>query len=256
MGIVSFNNYPKFQIDFNSGLPDTLRFVRPMPFFFTNSSICDTLGQLLFYTNGYYIANASHDTLLNSKNFNPGDETNDGYLEGNATPQGTLIIPKPQSNSLYYIFHESGKYFNAHGQAQAQPLNLSYSQVDMNLDNGLGGITASKKDIHLINDTLVHGRIAACKHANGRDWWIVVARYYSNTYYKILVTPDTIYSPYSIQSIGDTIDYDALGQAVFSPDGNKYAMIGQNSNVEYFRFDRCSGDFTSSSKRFTRNFAS
>lgn len=246
MGIISFNNYPKFLIDFNSGQPDTLRFVRQMPFFITNTSICDSSGQLLFYTNGVYIANANHDTLQNSTNYNPGDETTDSYPDGNSIPQGALILPKPASDSLFLIFNESGMYFNAHGQLQAQPLFLSYSQIDITLDNGLGGITASKKNIHLITDTLLHGRITACKHANGRDWWVVVARFYSNSYYKILVTPDSIYSPYNIQQIGDTIKYDALGQAIFSPDGTKYANIGANSNVEIFHFDRCTGDFTAS----------
>lgn len=246
LGFLTGNNFPKCGIDFNSGNPDTFSLVRPMSFFINNSSICDTTGQLLFYTNGIYVANSNHDTLLNGQNFNPGWETNDNSNTGSSTPQGAIVLPKPGYPNNYLIIHVSGEEFTSHGQLQIQPTHLSYSEVDMNLDNGLGGIVPGKKNVHLINDTLVHGRITACKHANGRDWWVIVSKFYSNLYYKILVTPDTIFAPYNVQVLGDSIKYDALGQAVFSPDGTKYAMIGQNSNIEFFHFDRCTGDFTTS----------
>src|SRR3982750_4800168 len=64
-------------IDFSSGTADTFSDYDPLLFFLTNSSICDTSGQILFYTNGIYIANKNHDSLLNSYNFNPGDDTED-----------------------------------------------------------------------------------------------------------------------------------------------------------------------------------
>ena len=63
-------------IDFNSGNPDTFSLTRNMDFFLLNASICDSSGVLLFYTNGQYIANRNHDTLLNSRDFNPGWLTN------------------------------------------------------------------------------------------------------------------------------------------------------------------------------------
>ena len=65
----------------------------------------------------------------------------------------------------------------------------------MNLDSGLGGIVENKKNIFIIQDTLTLGRLTGVKHANGRDWWIMIHRYYSDEYYKLLVTPDKIYGP-------------------------------------------------------------
>ncbi|MCX6292198.1 MAG: hypothetical protein NT126_10605, partial [Bacteroidetes bacterium] len=58
-------------IQFISGQVDTFSVYRNMEFFITNASICDTTGELLFYTNGDYIENRNHSRLLNSTNFNP-----------------------------------------------------------------------------------------------------------------------------------------------------------------------------------------
>ncbi|MEO8087247.1 MAG: T9SS type A sorting domain-containing protein [Bacteroidota bacterium] len=242
LGYFTFNSAPKCGVDFNSGNATSFSLIRPMSFFITNASICDTNGQLLFYTNGIYVANRNHDTLQNGSDFNPGYITNLNASDGLAVSQGCIILPYPDSNNKYVIIHESGEEFMAHNQTQDQPLNLSYSIVDMNLDGGLGGIDSSKKSIHLINDTLVLGRITACKHANGRDWWIVVQRFYSNIYYKFLLTPYGFSAPYS-QQIGDSINYDALGTSVFSPDGNMYATVSYDNTLNIFHFDRCTGNF-------------
>ncbi|MCX6274677.1 MAG: hypothetical protein NTV09_05685, partial [Bacteroidetes bacterium] len=69
-----------YKLDFNSGFPDTST-LNAMGFYDFNTSICDTSGQILFYSNGVEIANRDHDTLSNSQGFNPGTLTtnnNDG----------------------------------------------------------------------------------------------------------------------------------------------------------------------------------
>jgi hypothetical protein len=235
--------YPKFGLDFSSGTADTFSLFRDMNFFDTNAGICDTSGQLLFYTNGIYVANRNHDSLFNTAGFNPGWENTYHSAEGSGIPQGVLIIPKPASNYEYYIFHESAELFTAHSQSLGYPVNLSYSLIDMTLDGGLGGIT-SEKNIHIINDTLLVGRITGCKHANGRDWWIIVHQYWTDLYYKLLVTPYGIQGPY-IQQIGFIHDkYDPLGQAVFSPDGTHYVYLSYDTTMDIMNFDRCTGDFS------------
>src|SRR6476620_2713060 len=103
------------------------------------------------------------------------------------------------------MFHESAEYFVFQSQNDAQPLELRYSIVDMSLDTGLGGI--SDKKIVVLQDTLVWGFLTACKHANGRDWWVIAHQYYSNRYYKLLITPVGIEGPF-IQDIGSIITND------------------------------------------------
>ncbi|MBK8413863.1 MAG: hypothetical protein IPL22_04680 [Bacteroidetes bacterium] len=71
-GHISGLHSSKGGIDFSGGSADTFSIFRDMGFFSINTMINDTLGNLIFYSNGIYIANANHDTLLNSTNYNPG----------------------------------------------------------------------------------------------------------------------------------------------------------------------------------------
>ena len=230
-------SHQNYGIDFNLGVADTFSLFRFMNMRFADASICDTIGQLLFYTNGIYIENGNHDSLKNSDNFNPGTATVTWNSVGLQIQQACLILPFPGSDSLYYIFHESAEQL----PIWDAPFNLSYSIVDMTLDGGLGGIINSKKNIHIIEDTLIWGRVAACKHADGRDYWVLTHNYYTDVFYKLLVTPDTIIV--NVQTIG--LSHDVLpnyyGQAIFSPDGNKYAIEINDTTIELYNFDRCNG---------------
>src|SRR5688572_14145190 len=58
-------------LNFTNGAPDTFSVSSPLVFFLTNAGICDTSGQLLFYSNGDFIANKNYSRLYNSTNFNP-----------------------------------------------------------------------------------------------------------------------------------------------------------------------------------------
>ena len=240
---------PKAAIDFGSGLADTFSLTRQMGFFQANASICDTLGKLLFYTNGIWIANKNHDTLLNSKDFNPGFWTDFYSPGGMGISQGAVVIPRPDHSQEYYVFAVSGEFAQFYDKIYA-PLHLSLSKVDMTLDGGLGGIPEEWKDLHLIDDTLVWGRLTACKHANGRDWGVITHKFHSDLYYKFLITPDTILGPYK-QSIGSIITMDVVGRGAFSPDGRKFAYVSPNDTLDIFDFDRCSGEFSNPIKIVT-----
>ncbi len=239
LGIYAGPPYSNYGIDFNSGSASPFALNRPMDIFATNACISDSIGQLLFYTNGQYVANSNHDSLHNSDNFNPGYATS-YYPKGLGIPQASLILPRPEHSNQYYIFHESAEIIQLSSQYASHPLNLSYSIVDVNLDSGLGGIISGKKNIHLIDDTLSWGRMSACKHSNGRDYWIVVHRYYSNIFYKILVTPDTfLVDTQSIGLFNPFLNY--VGQSKFSDDASKYAIQLDDSTLDLFNFDRCTG---------------
>jgi hypothetical protein len=235
--------YPNSEMRYINGLMDTNSVTRIMSLFNTNTSICDTAGNLLFYTNGLTIGNRDYDTLYNAVNFNYSEwATNNDDPIGLSACQGALILPYPDHDTLYYVFHITGTSFFANNQGEVQPLYLSYSVIDMNLDDGMGGVIDSLKNVHIIEDTLTWGRLTACKHANGRDWWVIMHRYYSDLYYKLLVTPDSIYGPF-MQHIGSVVIKDIGGQSSFSPDGSKFAMVSPTNILDYMEFDRCNGEF-------------
>ena len=207
----------------------------PMDFRHTHANISDSAGNLLFYTNGYYIADATNDTMDNGSGINPGAYANfvpDGFL----LPQGAIIIQKPSSSNIYYMFHSTCDHYPQQG---CRAYQLYLTEIDMSLKGGLGSVT--NKNQKIIIDTLNVGKITACKHGNGRDWWIVLHRVNSNMFYKLLVTPYGIQGPFS-QNIGSYRPWDA-GQAKFSPDGNRYAYYNYlgGADLDVFDFDRCTG---------------
>jgi hypothetical protein len=235
-------NGPEAGLDFSSGSLQTITMDRTMWFFFTNASICDTFGNLLFYTNGNFIANQNNDSLQNTFGFNPGYTTN-AYLNGMPITQGCIVLPKGDSSNEYYLFHESADQIFPPTGYDENPVSLRYSVIDMDMDGGLGGIDSNKKSIIIINDTLTNGRLTACKHANGRDWWLISHEYYRDKYYKLLVTPDSIYGPYE-QVIGSNLPYDIFGMSIFSPEGTRFVMLSPHDSVDVLSFDRCTGDFS------------
>jgi hypothetical protein len=93
------------------------------------------------------------------------------------------------------------------------------------------------------------GGLSVTKHANGRDWWIIVKKHYRNTFHKFLLTPGGIQNMGS-QQIG--LDYQArlLDSYSFSPNGEILAgpvgniNSGNNSDIVLFKFDRCSGQLS------------
>src|SRR5690606_40705031 len=92
------------------------------------STISDNNGNLMFYTDGVSVWNKNHDIMLNGTN-----------LFGDiSSTQSAIIVPKPLSNNIFYIFTVDDK---------AGENGLRYSEVDITLDNGLGGLTTTKNNL-------------------------------------------------------------------------------------------------------------
>ena len=86
--------------------------------------------------------------------------------------------------------------------------------------------------------------MTACKHANGRDWWIIMHGKNNNRFFKFLFTPNGI-SDTLVQDIGATYvgPYDD-SYACFSLDGSKYACGAFAGLITLMDFDRCTGMFS------------
>ncbi|NUQ25936.1 MAG: PKD domain-containing protein [Saprospiraceae bacterium] len=234
-------------IDFNQDPPATFIDLRDMNINATLASICDTAGNLLLYSNGIYIANAQHDTIANSEGLNPGGTLGfDSY--GMRLPQGALLLPLPESESEFVLLHEGYKVI-----ANPPPLPgidlacgpFYETRIDMSLNGGAGGVIY--KNYIILDDTLDAGKLVATRHANGRDWWVVLPEYDSPRIYRFLLSPGGI-QILPPQILEDTL-WNGLGQAVFSPDGSKYVHLSLydwgNNFLTIFDFDRCSGIFSS-----------
>ena len=181
-----------------------------------SATISDTAGNLLFYTDGRTVWNRNHLVMPNGTG-----------LSGDAYGR-VLIVPQPMNNNIYYVF-----------TTQVNPAPYTgflHSIVDMSLQGGLG-------DVIIKNDTILKDsweKLAAVKHANGKDVWIVVNKIYTNSIYCYLLTAtgfDT--SNHVINNIG-MVDNNGMYNTKFSASGKKY-VNPHTDTVQVFDFNTSTG---------------
>ena len=217
--------------------------VRKMKFGPAQANIADSAGNLLFYTNGCWIANVVGDTMVNGINLNPGQFANGYCPDGFPKAIMQVALPFPDSVNKYILFHQTG-------DVSIYSRKLYYSIIDMSLDSGRGEVT--QKNQIAFSDSLIFG-ITACKHANGRDWWVAVLKDSSDVIYTLLLTPNGI-TNIQQQHLFVPMHINFSSIQAFSPDGSKYAYTVSsatgNMSYPYLRdlrildFDRCSGLFS------------
>ena len=232
-------NYGNPKFDFNYSPIKITRDSLAINFLWTNTSYCDSDGNLLFYTNGTYIANSNDDTIENSDSLNWGFwlEYNDPQhgSEGYSIKEGVYALQNLTNSSQYYIIHS---LVDSGGDCGGGVL---CTLLDMSLNNGKGKVIY--KNQFLINDK-IGGSFAVTRHANGKYWWIIVQKKNTNCYYRILldesgphVLPDSVCAG----AIYSTSDF---GPMNFSQDGSRLLTLGYQAGLNVFDFDRCTGNIS------------
>ncbi|MBK8847074.1 MAG: hypothetical protein IPO27_11195 [Bacteroidetes bacterium] len=228
--------------------------LRKMSFDGTNASICDSIGNLLMSSNGVWIANATGDTMDNGAGLNPGYFVN-SWPNGLLIVNGNIILPYPGDTNKYVLIHQTRTSL---APASYPSNELFYSVIDKTLDTGMGSVI-SKNNI-IFQDTIIWG-IAACRHANGRDWWIVTIKDSSDIAYKVLLADNGI-AKVDTQSLGFLPwGYGNASRIQFNLFGNKFIYttydnpIDRNSTIVLANFDRCTGLFSNTQTKVLSNGA-
>ena len=204
-------------LNFNCKPVDTTRAANKFYVLEGTASISDTNGQLLFYTNSDSVWNRKHQAMPNG--FGIGQAP---MCFGSST-QGALIVPVPESKTLYYIF-------TTDCAENRLSKGLRYSIVDMSLNGGLGDVTI--KDQLLLDSACE--KLAAVFHSNGKDVWVLSHRYWNDQFYAYLVTKTGLNTTPVISKCGQVqyadrkINYpECMGRGVlkFSPNGKKILVL-------------------------------
>ena len=183
------------------------------------SSIADENGNLLFYTNGITVWNSVHDTMINGKD-----------LKGDPSSiQSSLVVPKPGSDSIYYIFTVDA------GSGVTDGLN--YSEVDITLNGGLGEVLLATKNTQLTSPTTE--QLTAVLHANQTDIWVITHARVTNRFFVYLVTSAGVGVPQMI-NVGNAAN-SPIACLKASPDGRRLASTNRGSITELFDFDAATG---------------
>jgi hypothetical protein len=211
------------------------------------STISNSKGELQFYCDGCRVINRYHNIMPNGDSINsPGSQyswncsVNQSYI----THQGIITLPIPDTENDYVVFHlrmdEKGLFL---------PTSLLYTTVDMAAESGLGKVTS--KNVVILKDTL-RDMLTAVRHGNGRDWWIVAPHYQGKKIALAMLTPDGVSQPVYQEAPMEDIPeffqiYGWLSQAVFTPDGTRYARLIEGGYgrgyISLYDFNRCTGEF-------------
>ena len=258
------------------------------------SSISSSNGDLLFYTDGRTIWNANHDIMPNADYF--------GGTGLNGDPSSTssgLIVPHPTQDNLYYVFtvdephHDNAFAFPNQGPANPDGTpspnysdvtshtvpqdddgfnnGLNYTLVDMNLNNGLGDVVSTEKNVELQtyepNDSedvkyKCSEKITAVRAQDCNSIWVIT--HFKDTFYAFLINDNGVNQTPVTSQIGPFVDTDdyrraAIGYLKASPNGTKLLTANQTmdydpitqvdegtGNVYLFDFDNATGQISNS----------
>jgi gliding motility-associated-like protein len=189
-----------------------------------SATMSDNNGKLLFYTNGLIVQNRKHFSMPNGT----------GLSGDLSSTNNTVIVPMPGNDSMYYLF--------TIGSAAIDPTVFSYSIIDMKADSGFGDVVVKNA---LIEDNVLE-KLAAIRHCNKRDVWIVIQKWNTDQYYSYLLTAAGLNPVPVISSTGLVITgqpNNAIGTLKFSSKGNKLAACYafDNDIVQLMDFDNQTG---------------
>ena len=216
-----------------------------------SSVMSDAEGNLLFYTDGNTVWNKNHDVMVNGTSL----------ICGAYGKQNNIIIPAPGNPDKYYIFtiKEPSYWTLPFPFPIGNPLyswRVVYSEVDMSLDNGLGGITVNKNVIIDGSDEQnflagsYYPRMSATYHSDGHQIWVMTHGIGDNEFRAFLISDSGVNTTPVISAIGVIPDGypDTMAQFKFSPDGTKFVkslqLWDERKNVEIFNFDKSTGQVT------------
>jgi hypothetical protein len=234
-----FNNpeFKHFSLDFKGDHPVAAYQDRTMNIDVTMSSFSDSLGNLVLYTNGIYLANSQHDLIENGDSLNPGEFAWSWSDNGYPSSNNHLLLQHPGNFKQYVLFHVALK---SHPTLVLASIPLYYTLVDMNTD--LGTEMVLEKNIPLVDGNEISlGFLTAVKHANGRDWWVLVAEETENIFYRVLLDAE------GVQDVQNQVlqpDFPSLNSSsiiTFSPDGSQLARYQVDHGLYVYNFDRCTG---------------
>jgi gliding motility-associated-like protein len=194
------------------------------------ASISNAAGQLQFYTDGIKVWDRNNVQMPNGFGLN-GDPS---------SAQSGVIVPKPGSSTIYYLFSvPSG------GGSAFSPARLYYSVIDMTLNNGFGDVVASQKNINLSPNNRIQEKVCAVLHCNGEDVWVLAHEYGSNKFLVYLVdatNPPTLSSSPAMGESWAGNTNASIGILKASPDGKRIADTGNSNNKgQVLNFDNQTG---------------
>ncbi len=237
-----FGNRSGFNFSNNSLTLDTSS---AMHTFESSTSMSDKMGNLLFYTNGGGRVDSSALGFIWNRNHEVMEGGELGALAGGglSSAQGALSILKPGTEDQYYLFTiDEVETLNIAGNPFPEGKGLSYFEIDMSANGGLGAVTT-------FNEPLLKPAFenqSATLHGNCQDFWLLSRTGYRflddnpdvrDSFYLYKISEQGIESPIitAIPEEANCTSWD-FGSIQFAPDGEHFIC-----GTFLFDFDKNTG---------------
>ena len=222
-------------LDFNDGSlnVDTLS---PLFCYEGTFTMSDDSGDILFVSMGLPNTPIYSNVYDANLNIMP---NGDSLFASSSAIQASISVQVPGSNSQYYLFNNSSE--------ETQYVEgITYSIIDMSLNNGLGDVDVLNKNILLPQDpeTSNSEAMTIARHCNGVDYWLITEKVICDDFpYECY--PNNSFQIYSITESGVAYESEyqgtgwCCGQMKFNSLGNKMYY----GNILY-DFDNETGQFS------------
>jgi hypothetical protein len=207
--------------------------------YFSKAAFSDQhTGELLFASNGWRLVNGQGDVLEYKLWFNdiphPGDSPDTTTVNYTAGP---LFLNDPADTNQALLFYgQRSELFNQAGITLNADIYFTYAVLDIPSRSLI-----SKNNI-ILGDTSSSGDIQACRHGNGRDWWIIKPHMYTDFYFIGLLDPSGLeMNLVHLPNVPHLLRTNSVSK--FNIQGNKYIQYtgGPHELIHEYDFDRCEG---------------
>jgi uncharacterized protein (TIGR02145 family) len=231
-----FNNWYFGQyagITFNSGGPVAL--TNNMLWIVHESAcISDSLGNLLFYSDGAEVYNRLQQLMPNGT----------GIICDLNHDQCVFAVKEVGDDSSYYLFTMNNYVY----PYPDSTWGLRYSVINMRLDGGLGDVVSGQKNIPLMSTNNRPLLMTAIRQKNNRDIWLILHNSNANNNYLAYSITSAGINPVPVQSLSSFKHHLLYGLSSgslrVSPDGQRLVFPCDDS-VEYCNFNTLTGQATS-----------
>jgi hypothetical protein len=121
--------------------------------------VTDTSGELVFYSDGLTVWNRDNAVMLNGS----------GLTAAPSATQTVAAFPSLSRPGIYFVVSNGG----ASESGGVGPLR--YSEIDMSLDGGLGGVTSVKNVLLDGGASTATEGLTAVPNADGTGFWVITA---------------------------------------------------------------------------------
>ncbi|MFN5793849.1 MAG: hypothetical protein ACK455_03555, partial [Bacteroidota bacterium] len=211
----------------------------PLATFYSSATFADkNTGELIFACNNWRLINGDGNIVSHKLWFDNMPHPQDSPDTTKVNVQsGPLFLPQPGDSTKAYLFYGQMENYLIGGTIGGRwDKFFTYALLDIPTKSLI-----SKNNV-LLTDTSTNGDMQACRHANGRDWWLIKPDIWSNKYFIWLVSPQGIQMN-SITLEGVPTDLRVNTSSKFNIQGTKYIHYngGLSRVVHEFDFDRCTG---------------